>query len=284
MVARRRRRPVRARGRRAWPSARRSPARPPAVRRRSRRVVRVRPGPDGRAARAAEPRPARAARPGADADRRAGGVRSPQAHDHGDRECLRGRRSRCLVRARGPDDRGGAVAAGRAGSAPPEASGPRPDGGAAQRQHDSRPVRGQRRPDHRIHLRRRRVPGGPVAALVRAGAGRGVLDLPRAARGQPEPVHVLPGLRRLRDRRRKPGAADHGRRSAGFDATDRRHAAARRHRRRRQPDRRGAAGRSQGAGRARDAGRPRAQRPRAGVRVRIGRGRRASWRSRTTAT
>ncbi len=45
-------------------------------------------------------------------------------------------------------------------------------------------------------------------------ADRGVLDLPRAARGQPEPVHVLPRLRRLRDRRREPRAADHGHRPA----------------------------------------------------------------------
>ena len=59
---------------------------------------------------------------------------------------------------------------------------------------------------------------------------RGVLDLSRAARGQPEPVHVLPRLRRLRDRRRQPRAADHGRRPARVDATDRRHPPARRHR------------------------------------------------------
>ena len=57
--------------------------------------------------------------------------------------------------------------------------------------------------------------------------GGGVLDLPRAARGQPQPVHVLPGLRRLRDRRRQPGAADHGGRTAGVDPADRRHPAAR---------------------------------------------------------
>ena len=80
-------------------------ARPAAVRRRRRRAVRLRPGPHGRAARAAQPRSAWAARPGADADRRAGRVRPPQAHDHGDRERLRGRRSRRLVRARRRDDR-----------------------------------------------------------------------------------------------------------------------------------------------------------------------------------
>ena len=159
------------------------------------------------------------------------------------------------------------------GAALAAASCSRPDGGAARRQHDARAVRGERGAHHRVHLRRRCVPGGSVAALVRAGAGRGVLDLPRAAGGQPEPVHVLPGLRRLRDRRRQPRAADHGRRPARVHASDRRYPAARDERRRRPPDRRGAAGRSQGARRARDAGRPRPQRPRAGVRVRVGRGR-----------
>ena len=43
-------------------------------------------------------------------------------------------------------------------------------------------------------------------------AGRGVLDLPRPARGQPEPLHVLPGLRRLPGRRREPRAAADGQR------------------------------------------------------------------------
>ena len=51
---------------------------------------------------------------------------------------------------------------------------------------------------------RRRLPGGALAALVGVRAGRGVLDLPRPARGQPEPVHVLPGLRRLPGRRGEP--------------------------------------------------------------------------------
>ena len=42
-------------------------------------------------------------------------------------------------------------------------------------QHDPRGLRGQRRADHRVHLRRRRLPGGPVAALERADPGRAVL-------------------------------------------------------------------------------------------------------------
>ena len=40
--------------------------------------------------------------------------------------------------------------------------------------------------------------------------GRGVLDLPRPAHGQPEPVHVLPRLRGLRDRRRVARVAREG--------------------------------------------------------------------------
>ncbi len=43
-----------------------------------------------------------------------------------------------------------------------------------------------------------------------AGAGRGLLDLPGPARGQPLAVHVLPGLRRLPGRGCQPRAAAHG--------------------------------------------------------------------------
>ena len=134
-------------------------------------------------------------------------------------------------------------------------------------------VRGDGRAHHRVRPRGRRVPGGAVAALVGAGAGRAVLDLPRAARGQPVAVHVLPGLRGLPARRRLAGAAAHGERPRGLHPPDRGHAPARRHRRRRQGDRPGPAGGREGARRARDAGRPRPQRPRAGVRVRVRSGR-----------
>ena len=54
-----------------------------------------------------------------------------------------------------------------------------------------------------------RIPGGAVAALVGAGAGRRVLDLPRPAGGQSVAVHVLPRLRGLPDRGRQPRAAAH---------------------------------------------------------------------------
>ena len=130
-------------------------------------------------------------------------------------------------------------------------------------------------PDHRVHPRRGRLPGRALAALVGARAPGRILDLPRAAGGQPEPLHVLPGLRRLRDRRRQPRAADHGQRAARDDPADRRHAPARGEPGGGPADGRGAAGRPQGARRARDAGRPRAQRPGAGVPVREREGRRA---------
>ena len=122
--------------------------------------------------------------------------------------------------------------------------------------------------DRRVHLRGRRLPGRALAALVGARAGGGVLDLPRPARGQPEPVHVLPRLRRLPGRGREPGAAADGQRPARQHQADRRHASARGDARGGPADRRRAAGRREGARRARDAGRPRAQRPRPRVRVR----------------
>ena len=103
--------------------------------------------------------------------------------------------------------------------------------------------------------------------------GRVVLDLPRAARGQPVALHVLPRLRGLPDRRRLARAARHGLRPQRLDAPDRRHAPARGGRRRRHRDRRRPAGRREGARRARDARRPRPQRPRPRLRVRHRRGR-----------
>ena len=52
-----------------------------------------------------------------------------------------------------------------------------------------------------VHPRGRRLPGGAQPALERGRAGRGLLHLSRPAGDQPQPVHVLPGLRGLRDRR-----------------------------------------------------------------------------------
>ena len=81
--------------------------------------------------------------------------------------------------------------------------------------------------DDRVHPRRRRLPGGPVAALDRELPGRGLLDLPRPARDQPQPLHVLPRLRGLPDRGRLAGVAREGGRPARGAAPDRRHAPAR---------------------------------------------------------
>ncbi|MEJ7716712.1 MAG: chorismate-binding protein [Thermoleophilaceae bacterium] len=135
-------------------------------------------------------------------------------------------------------------------------------------QHRLGGVRRGRRGGEGAHPRRRRLPGGAEPALVGSGARRGLLDLPRAAHDQPEPLHVLPRLRGLPDRRRVAGVAGEGGGVPGEPAPDRRHPSAgseraggRRHRPR-------AAGRPQGTGRARDAGRSRAQRPRARLRVR----------------
>ena len=155
---------------------------------------------------------------------------------------------------------------------------------AVRVEHAARAVRGDGRPDRRVRPRRRRLPGRALPALVGRGPGRGVLDLPRAARRQPEPVHVLPGLRGLRGRRRLARAAADGHRPPRLHPADRRHAPARRDARGRCADRRGAARRREGARRARDARRPRPQRPRPRLRVRLGRRRRASWRSRPTRT
>ena len=71
-------------------------------------------------------------------------------------------------------------------------------------EHVARALRSDCRPDRRVHPRRRRLPGRALPALVRARPGRGLLDLPRPAHGQPKPIHVLPGLLRLPGRGREP--------------------------------------------------------------------------------
>ncbi len=87
-----------------------------------------------------------------------------------------------------------------------------------------------------------------------------VRDLPHAAGGESQPVHVLPAHAQ-RDAGRQL-AGDHGPRGRrpGDGPPAGRHAPPRRDRRGRPPAGRGAAGRSQGAGRARDAGRSGPQR------------------------
>ncbi len=180
----------------------------------------------------------------------------------------RTRTSRRSYAARQRDAARAARAPGRPGATEPRGPDAGPGDAGVSGQHAARAIRGQRGPDRRVHPRRRRLPGGSLAALVGPDPGGGVLDLPRAARGQPEPVHVLPRLRGLRDRRGEPGAADHGERASRRHASDRRHPAPGRDGRGGPGDGRRADRRPQGALGARDAGRPGAQRPGPGVRVR----------------
>ena len=203
--------------------------RPAAVRGRGGRVLRLRPGPHGRAARRAEPRPDRASRHGADGQRRAGRLRphAPRADPDGLR--VPGRRGRTWTPpTRGLRARSPSVRERLRGPVPrPAASAAAGEPADVHLEHEPRAVRGERAADHRVHPRGRRLPGGPVAALLGAIAGRAVLDLPRPAHDQPLAVHVLPRLRRLPARRRLARAAGQGHRAPGRDAADRRHLPAR---------------------------------------------------------
>ena len=241
-----------------------------AVHRRRGRLLRLRPRAHRRAARRAEPRRARPARHGADALRRARRLRPPQAHGHDPRQRLRrGRREleAAYADARRDDRRRRArLLAGpraRGCGAPPRAARRSSRSNMPREQFEAMVARiveyvhagdaFQVVPSQRWSARARRRP---------------VLDLPRPARRQPEPVHVLPGLRRLPGRgaspeplltvtgRRASTRPIAGTRPRGGDAAED------------ERDRRGAARRREGARRARDARRPRAQRPRPRVRVR----------------
>ena len=137
-------------------------------------LLRLRPRAHRRAAGRAQPRRARAARHGADAHRRAGGLRPPQAHRHdpGQRLRRRGRGSRRAYARRARHDRRGARAARRAGPARRRRA---PDRAPMPEFESNMPrerVRGDGRPDRRVRPRRRRLPGRALAALVGAGAGR----------------------------------------------------------------------------------------------------------------
>ena len=81
---------------------------------------------------------------------------------------------------------------------------PRPD---VLLEHAARAVRGDGRADRRVRPRRRRVSGRAVPALVGRPRHRPVQRLPRPARREPEPVHVLPGLHGLPGRGRLARAA-----------------------------------------------------------------------------
>ena len=221
-------RPLRAGRARAGPLQARAGRGAAAVRRRRRGHVRLRPRPLRRADRGrGQPRRARPARHGADGERRAGGLRppAPRGHDPGQRvrggrrrrglrrrrrrrspTCASAWRSRCRARTRGRREPPAFTSnIGSEGYA---------DGGGA--------LQG-------VHPRGRRLPGGAEPALERRLAGGGVLDLPRPARDQPQPLHVLPRLRGLRDRGRVAGVADQGRGAPRRAAPDRRHPPARGH-------------------------------------------------------
>ena len=177
-----------------------------------------------------------AARHGADALRRAGRLRPSQAHRHDPRQRRPPGRAghRARLRAGGAHDRRGARCARRAGPArhmgahPPQAHPPAREMPAFESNMPREQFEAMVARIVRVHPRGRRLPGRALAALVGAGARRGVLDLPRPARGQPEPLHVLPGLRRLPGRGREPRAAADGQRAPRLHQADRRHAPARR--------------------------------------------------------
>ena len=114
----------------------------------------------------------------------------------------------------------------------------------------------------RVYSRRRHLPGGAVAAPVRAvprAAGRCV---PRAARAESLAVHVFPRSGRHADRRLVAGNPGAPEKRQGRAASDRRHAPARQDPRRRSRARSRTARRPEGARRAPDADRPRPQRRR----------------------
>ena len=125
-------------------------------------------------------------------------------------------------------DRARPRAARRAGPAAGRRRRPRPADPAARLrvEHDPGGVRGGGRAGEGLHLRGRRLPGRPFAALDRALSGRGLLGLPRAAGREPVALHVLPRVRRLRDRGRLAGAAGEGDRPPRRGAPDRGHAPA----------------------------------------------------------
>ena len=216
LVARRRRRSLRARRRRRvaapWPlqAGRWAGRRGRAVRSRAARSATSAMTSCAPSSRSGEPNPdhAAAAGHGADAVRPARRLRPPEAHGHDPRKRRPRRRAghRARLRGRGEHDRRGARTAGGPGAA----RGAWPDGAVRARQGDAElPVEHAARASSkamvarivRVHPRGRRLSGGALAALVGRGAGAAVLDLPGPARGQPEPVHVLPRLRRLPGRR-----------------------------------------------------------------------------------
>ena len=210
------------------PEGQRGAHQPAALHRRRGRLPGLRRGPPLRAARH-DPGGGRDRLPGSAVHvrRLAARLRSRQARRQGRRALPAGRRRRGLVPAGLLEDR-------RAGQAPePRAAGqPLPDRALPRARRAG--VERRARPLHRdgaaregVHRRRRHHPGRAVAAAVAQDGGAPVLDLPRAADGQPVAVHVLPADGRLLHRRRVAGDARAGGGRRRRDAPDRRHDAAR---------------------------------------------------------
>ena len=146
---------------------------------------------------------------------------------------------------------------------PGRAAGGRRGAARGQELDARRAVPAGRRGGQGAHRRRRHLPGRAGPALRPRTRRRPVRRLPRAAPGQPEPVHVLRAPRRADDRRLVARADGAAARRHGDLAADRRHAQAGEHRRARPAAGRRADRAPEGAGRARDARRPRPQRRRA---------------------
>ena len=185
-------------------------------------------------------------------------------------------------RPRSPRSRAALAGPGAAPSRRPAAPRPAP---AFQSNMSREHVRGDGRADHRVHLRRRRLPGRALPALVGADRAVDAFSIYRGLRtinpspymyfldfgdfqvagASPEPLLTVTG--RHVSTRPIAGTRPRGDERRGGPA-----------------DRRRAARRREGARRARDARRPRPQRPRPRLRVRQRRRGHSSWRSRPTAT
>ena len=114
------------------------------------------------------------------------------------------------VQGRRGGDRGGPRAA--RGPVPLAGAGTA-NGARVEVEHRLRGLRRGGRAREGVHPRRRRLPGGAEPALERRVPGRRLLDLPRPAGGQPQPLHVLPRLRGLPHRGRLAGVAREGQRA-----------------------------------------------------------------------
>ena len=248
------------------------PAGPPSVRRGRGRLRRLRRRPLHRAP---PQRPARRPRPARPLVRllRPDGPVRPHPQDHPGRRAGPPRAGRRPPRRLRPRLRPGRRAGRPAGRARHRA-GPRrhrhrrPGPARPAVELHPRAIRGGRPPLPGIHQGRRHLPGGPQPAVPGRDLGRAVRHLPGAPGRQPQPVPVLPALRRLlpdRQLARDPGP---GRGRDGHDPAAGRHPAPGPGRGRGPGAGRGAPGRPQGARRAHHARRPRPQRRRPGRRLR----------------